>query len=776
MTELTGQVLDLVFENDRDQFKIIDVKILGRLPKYDRESIRVTGNFGEVKQGDTFRFQGKLVLHDKFGWQFRASSYQPVLPREEGSLKAYLSGKKFPGIGNKAAEKIINELGLDALKILKEKPAKIATLPLTRKQKDSLLNGLSKMDSYSELILQLARLGLNKRVSERLYHLYHGDVLAKIKANPYEPVGQVAGYAFRTADRIGHDLQIPADDHRRIGGAIKQVLRKSLLEDGNTCMPDQDLLQAAADLLETSNYEQITTAVNHLQAQGQIVVQEHNLFLASAFQTESEIAHDLQRLQAARADQAEYSPRQIEKILDKLETSQAIRYDRTQRQAIINALTHPISIVTGGPGTGKTTIIKGILQCLRTLAKIPNAVLYADDSPFLLAAPTGRAAKRMGEITQLNAQTIHRLLGLGIGETSLEDLNELNGEILIVDEMSMVDMFLFHQLLSAINGTKHLVFVGDQDQLPSVGPGNVFADLIRAEIFPTTKLTKIHRQANNSSIISLAHAVNHGQAEPEIFQKTANYSFIPARPQQVEDAIGKIIRLALKKFKKSDLQVLTAMYHGPGGIINLNRELRAIMNPVKTNAKAVKAHDETFWIGDRVLQLQNNPAKDIYNGQIGKIVALQPENDREIATVNFDGQEVTLGKNDLLDLTHAYAITIHKAQGSEFPVVILALTMQNYIMLRRNLLYTGITRAERNLVLVGDPQAFSLAVKTPGNARQTGLVWQIQRLLPKQAKLKSEQGNDEAAYVLTPAKIRAGEIDPMIGMKGIKLEHLQPKA
>lgn len=774
MTELTGQVIDLVFESSRDQFKIIDVKIIGTLPKYDRESIRVTGSFGEVKAGDTFRFQGRLVLHEKFGWQFKADSYTPVLPREEGSLKSYLSGKKFPGIGQKAAEKIVTELGLDALSILKENPAKIATLSLTRRQKDSLLTGLSQMDSYSELMLKLARLGLNKRVSEQFYHEYHGEALEKIKANPYEAVGQIPGYGFGTADRIGQDLQIALNDPRRIGGAIKQVLRKNLLEDGNTCLADRDLLQLAADLLGTEDFDQVAGAVNQLQAQGQIVIRQQRVFLANAFQTEQVIADQLKRLQAARANETEYSAEQIKDALNKLTTAQHFEYDSTQQQAIVNALTHPISIITGGPGTGKTTIINGLLQCLRELADIPSAVLYSEDSPFLLAAPTGRAAKRMSEVTGLNAQTIHRLLGLGIGETEADDLNELNGEILIVDEMSMVDMYLFKQLLSAIDGTKHLVFVGDKDQLPSVGPGNIFADLIRAEIFPTTKLSKIHRQENDSSIISLAHAVNQGAAEPALFQKTANYSFIPARPEQVEDAVGKIIKLALKKFHKEDLQVLTAMYHGPGGIINLNRELRLIMNPVKADAKSIEIHDETFWIGDRVLQLQNNPAKDIYNGQIGKIIGLDPDNKQETATVDFDGRQVSLAKNYLFDLTHAYAITIHKAQGSEFPVVILALTMQNYIMLRRNLLYTGITRAEQNLVLVGDPQAFRLAVQTPGNARQTGLVEQIHQLLKPQKAIATAPIAED--YILTPAKIKTGEIDPMIGMDGIQLVHQKKEA
>lgn len=783
MVEFTGKVNGIVFENDKDLYKILDVEIIGSLENYSRDEIKVTGNFGDIQISASYRFEGKLVMHEKFGLQFRATSYKQLLPHEEGSLTKYLSSDKFPGIGKKAANTIINELGLNALDILKEKPAKIDTLSLTRKQKDSLLSGLNSMDSYSEIVLKLAQYGINRRIAANIYQLYHGDSLKKLQTDPYAVINDVTGFGFKSADILGKQLEIKDDDPRRINGAIYQVLIDALSGSGDTYVPLKELLTEASKLLQIDKFDPIANCVLGLQQDGKIVVNDDVAALQSIYQTEVDIAHSMKYLVESRQDQEDeqYSEKEMNAAIKDAEKELKIKYDETQKLAIKNALNHPISILTGGPGTGKTTIINGILLALRKLAEIPASALYSEDPPFLLAAPTGRAAKRMSEITGIGAKTIHRMLGLGIGDAGTGELNELNGEILIIDEMSMVDMFLFKQLLSSINQIRHIVFVGDKDQLPSVGAGNVFSDLIKSQAFPTTILKEIHRQGDDSTIISLAHAVNEGVNEGALFKKTKNYSFISCRPDLVGDAVGQIVELALKRgFAKDDIQVLGAMYHGNGGVDNLNDIIQEIMNPPKAKSKSLEAHNETFRIGDRILQLQNNPEKDIYNGQIGKISSIDEENSKECMVAKFDDREVTFGRKDLNDLTRAYAITIHKSQGSEFPLVVLNLTMQNYVMLKRNLLYTAITRAEKNLVLVGDPRAFEAAFKTPGNDRKTGLASKLRKQLgimvkpenvqepeskPKE-KTKPKQPED---YILTPEKIYSGEIDPMIGMEDIHL-------
>lgn len=783
MVEFTGKVNGIVFENDKDLYKILDVEIIGSLENYSRDEIKVTGNFGDIQISASYRFEGKLVMHEKFGLQFRATSYKQLLPHEEGSLTKYLSSDKFPGIGKKAANTIINELGLNALDILKEKPAKIDTLSLTRKQKDSLLSGLNSMDSYSEIVLKLAQYGINRRIAANIYQLYHGDSLKKLQTDPYAVINDVTGFGFKSADMLGKQLEIKDDDPRRINGAIYQVLIDALSGSGDTYVPLKELMTEASKLLQIDKFDPIANCVLGLQQDGKIVVNDDVAALQSIYQTEVDIAHSMKYLVESRQDQEDeqYSEKEMNAAIKDAEKELKIKYDETQKLAIKNALNHPISILTGGPGTGKTTIINGILLALRKLAEIPASALYSEDPPFLLAAPTGRAAKRMSEITGIGAKTIHRMLGLGIGDAGTGELNELNGEILIIDEMSMVDMFLFKQLLSSINQIRHIVFVGDKDQLPSVGAGNVFSDLIKSQAFPTTILKEIHRQGDDSTIISLAHAVNEGVNEGALFKKTKNYSFISCRPDLVGDAVGQIVELALKRgFAKDDIQVLGAMYHGNGGVDNLNDIIQEIMNPPKAKSKSLEAHNETFRIGDRILQLQNNPEKDIYNGQIGKISSIDEENSKECMVAKFDDREVTFGRKDLNDLTRAYAITIHKSQGSEFPLVVLNLTMQNYVMLKRNLLYTAITRAEKNLVLVGDPRAFEAAFKTPGNDRKTGLASKLRKQLgimvkpenvqePESKPKEKTKPKQPENYILTPEKIYSGEIDPMIGMEDIHL-------
>ncbi|CCI87176.1 ATP-dependent RecD-like DNA helicase [Lactobacillus gigeriorum] len=787
MTEFVGKVNSIVFENNQDLFKILDVEIENTLEGYPRAEIKVTGNFGDIKLSGSYRFSGNLIMHDKFGLQFKAESYQQFLPNEEGGLERYLSSDKFPGIGKKAAQKIISELGVDALKILKNNPAKISELPLNAKQRDSLLSGINKIDSFSETILKLTQLGLRKKVANRLYQLYQGSTLEKIKKDPYLPISLVSGYGFKTADIIGKDYGIENTDVRRISGAIFQVLLNTLTNDGDTYVSLSVLLLEASKLLGINQYDPIAEAINELQVAGKVIVDDDVAILANIYQSEYRIAQKLKQLVERQDEASEYTIAEINREIDWAEDQLDIKYDKTQRQAIINAVNYPISILTGGPGTGKTTIINGIILVLRRLAQIPASALYSEDPPFLLAAPTGRAAKRMGEITGITAKTIHRLLGMGIGDPKIADLNELNGELLIVDEMSMVDMFLFEQLLSAINLTSHIVFVGDKDQLPSVGAGNVFADLIKSKAFPTTILTQIHRQGDDSTIITLAHDINEGNSDERIFNKTKNYSFIPCQTAQVSEAVGQIVNLALKKgFEKDDIQVLAAMYHGNGGITKLNDVVQDIMNPISGKQKKLIAHEEEFRIGDRILQLQNNPEKDIYNGQIGKIISIDEKSAKRCMVANFDEREVTFSKNDLTDLTRAYAITIHKSQGSEFPLVILNLTMQNYMMLKRNLLYTAITRAEKNLVLVGDPKAYIAAINTPGNDRKTGLTDKIRVALELEknpdsdeqsknedsieAKKLDDSSQEDKDFVLTKEKIYSGAIDPMIGMKGIRLQ------
>ena len=784
-SKFTGKVNNIIYENTQNLFKILDVDIIGKLDGYSEDSIRITGTFGEMQVNGQYEFTGELVVHPKFGQQFKVENYTQALPREKDSLINYLSSTKFPGIGKKAAQKIVDELGSNALDILKENPTKISTLNLTSKQKETLRQGVQEMDSYAEVVLKLAKFGLNKRVANSIYKVYEGQALNKIEKNPYELIRDVRGYSFASADKIGRELGLALTDHRRIEGAILDVLQEGLSEKGDTYISAKDLLIEVANLVQIQDYEIIEASLKTLVLNEEIIVDENsNVALRKIYAVEAEIATELKRIVKTRQTVKHYDDQTLEKTIHKVEKELSISYDDVQKNAIKNALNNSVSLLTGGPGTGKTTVINGIILSLRYLEKIPQTSLYSDDPPVLLSAPTGRAAKRMTEVTGINSKTIHRLLGVGL-EDKIEEYSEvnlLNGELLIVDEMSMVDIFLFKLLLKGIDTTKRIVFVGDQDQLPSVGAGNIFGDLINSKAFPTTRLTHIHRQGEDSSIIALAHAINQGKGKEVIFKKTNNYSFIPCQPEQIGSAISQIATKAMHKFNRDDIQVLGAMYNGVSGITSLNDLLQNILNKEHLNGKKLEAHGEKFRIGDRILQLKNNTTKGVFNGQIGKIIGIEEDKKEDCLVADFDGHEVSYSLRDLNEVTRAYAITIHKSQGSEFPVVILTLTMQNYMMLRRNLLYTAVTRAVQNLVMIGEKRAYLKALETPGNDRHTGLTQKIRKAL-NLIKINKTNSNTDLAekvktskiinlnkkeYILTTAAIKNHEIDPMIGMDGIK--------
>ncbi|MDO4912162.1 MAG: ATP-dependent RecD-like DNA helicase [Lactobacillus sp.] len=753
MIDFTGVYQSLIFSNDQNMFKIISVAIDGVLPKYYEDEIVVTGSFGKLELGETYHFQGELVQHPKFGMQFKCESYKQILPNEENSIVKYLSSDKFPGIGKKTAEKIVDGLGANALDILQENPDKLDTLALNPKQISTIKEGISKIDHYNQVAISLAKLGLNKRVINKVYSIYKSEAEKRIYDDPYELIATVPGYAFKTADMIGRSLKIALDDERRIRGSIIYYTLQNLDNFGNTYCPKQYLFDKLHGDLKNIDDDLIDQQIQKLVQDKKLYVDKDKIYWQKAFQIEQEIVDHLKRLQGRKL-KAEFTEADVRKILPDIEKELKISYDQTQKDALVQALTNPISLLTGGPGTGKTTIVNGIITALKILKEYPEATINGKSGPIMLAAPTGRAAKRMGEVTGINAKTIHRLLGIG----TASDLNTLNGQLLIVDECSMIDMYLFNQLLDCTDKTRHIVFVGDKDQLPSVGPGNVFGNLIESGQIPTTKLTEIHRQGDSSSIIPLAHTVNEGIVDQTIFDHTKDYSFIAANTDIIDLKIEKIVQAAIKKgFEPDDIQVLTPMYNGNGGVRNLNRVLSATLNPKKDNSKKIEANTEEFHIGDRILQLQNNPEKDIYNGQQGKITSIDMQSKTIFA--DFDGREVKLKANDFQDITLGYAMTIHKSQGSEYPLVILALTMQNHLMLQRNLLYTAITRAARSLVLVGDARAYQMAIKTPGNDRLTGLV---DKLSPKQTV-----NTEKSEMILTPKMVEENAVDPMIGMDGI---------
>lgn len=813
---VVGQVAQVFFQSSANFYKVLLVKIKDKNFDWSESTITVTGNFADIKEETPYRFSGRLVKHPKYGQQFQADNYQTEIPSSKEGIVTYLSSSQFPGIGEKTAERIVQKLGNDAVSVLLQDPNKAKKLGLNEKQQKSLLDNLEADQGIEQIIIGLNSLGFSSNMAARIYSYFQEDTLNTIHDDPYQLSIHINGIGFYRADQIAEQLGFKPDDSGRLRGAIFHVLFEYSSSEGNTFVPGNILLQKVQQLLEEGrNVEidpnKIADELIKLVDQRKLAVENNNFYLKKYFYGEWDIATQLARLMQEDSEQPLADEKQLTADLSQIETQMNIEYDLFQRDAITKALTSKVFLLTGGPGTGKTTIINAIVA----LYAYENDIdLEAKRLPILLAAPTGRAAKRMSEMTGLPASTIHRLLGINGHEEQLpEEVDELDGTLLIIDETSMVDTDLMKILLKSIPDAMQVIFVGDRHQLPSVGPGQVFADMLASDLLPKKELTKIYRQGEYSSIISLAHAVNQGELPVDFSQQQNDRSFIRCTAKQVPQVIAQVIEVALRKGNsKDDIQVLAPMYRGPAGIDSLNDLLQEIMNPHHTRQKEIEVRGHHLRIGDRVLQLVNDPEKNIYNGDIGKIVAIDIGNKGQKAgpdsvTISFEQNEVEVEKKDWNNLTLAYCLSIHKSQGGEFPIVILPMVPQFARMFARNLLYTAITRAKEKLILVGDLESFRRSISKVAQNRLTTLKQRLETELgdekqvgasddstqltqpavqverdgsqPKKTKQDGTLGKNTAeefnqrqvlneSYTLTLQLIESQNIDPMIGMDGVR--------
>lgn len=582
---------------------------------------------------------------------------------------------------------------------------------------------LIEHQGLEKVMIALSDYGFGPQLSMKIYQVYGDNTLTIIEDHPYQLVQDIEGIGFNRADELASHLGISGNHPERIQAGCLYWLEERAISEGHVYMPLNDLMEAVIHLLSMKDTliheDELEREISGLEEEGKLVIEEERVYLPSLYFSEKGIVTSIKKITEQIGFQEEFSEAEFLQALGDLEERLNIEYAPSQRDAILQALRSPIMLLTGGPGTGKTTVIKGIVEIYAELHGISLEVKdYQGDDPYpvLLVAPTGRAAKRMSESTGLPAQTVHRLLGWRGGNGYEHDEeNPIEGKLLIIDEMSMVDLWLSHHLFKSLPDDIQVIIVGDEDQLPSVGPGQVLKDFLDSGVIPTVKLTDIYRQAEGSSIIDLAHAIKRGEVPDDLKTPQQDRRFFSCHQSQLIDAIRQVCDNAHKKgFSPRDIQVLAPIYRGNAGIEAINKALQELFNPPSEQKRDILWGDKVFRAGDKVLQLVNDPDHQVFNGDIGEVVAVfrakETVDKEDTLVVSFDGKEVTYLKRDLNQITLAYCCSIHKSQGSEFPIVVLPIVKGYHRMLKRNLIYTAVTRGKSYLILCGDEAAFSRAI------------------------------------------------------------------
>jgi exodeoxyribonuclease V alpha subunit len=674
--------------------------------------VTIVGTLADVHPGARLKVEGRWKTHPKFGDQFEIERYVEEVPATVEGIKRYLGSGLIKGIGPKMAKRIAEKFGPYTLDVIENDIRRLSEVEgIAAKRVKMIAKAWESQKQIKEIMLFLQSHQVSTNLAVKIYKTYGDRSINVVKNNPFRLARDIYGIGFLTADNIARNIGIAADAPQRVAAGIEYALNQ-LADQGHVFAPRDHLVEAAIKILRVQT-EQVEAQIEALGQDERIKVetlieeQIEAVYLLPFYYAEVGVSRRIKRLQeSAKSRLAEFTGVDWDRVFAWLTSTQkdGITLAEQQRQAVHMALTNKISILTGGPGTGKTTITKSILRLLATKGK-----------ETLLAAPTGRAAKRLSESTGREAKTIHRLLEVNPREGFKFQRNQDNPlvcDLLIVDECSMVDLVLMNNLLKAVHPATSLLLVGDADQLPSVGAGNVLRDLIASGVVPVTRLDVIFRQAAGSSIITNAHRINQGDMPYFPKQKQDFFFFSKEDPEEAAELLVDIVaRRIPQKFNLpvEDIQVLSPMHRGAAGARALNEKLQARLNPLGYNQPEYRSGSRQFRVGDRVLQLRNNYDKDVFNGDVGRIEQIDLEESE--LWVEFEGRSLGYEFSDLDELTLAYAMSVHKSQGSEYPVVVLPLLTQHYMLLQRNLLYTAITRAKKMVVIVGTRKAIAIAVK-----------------------------------------------------------------
>ena len=719
---IEGVLERITFYNEENGF------LIGKLKGNQKTAeIAVVGKAPKVQCGETLELKGKWVNHPKHGRQFSFDTFESKLPASAYGIRKYLASGLIHGIGKTYANKIVDQFGADTLKIISEDSGRLKEIQgIGKKRIKSIREAWEEQKAVREVMMFLQTYGVTDALCLRLVRKYGNSAKKILESDPYRIIREVKGIGFKTADKIALNLGLSNNGPERIEAGILHTIQESE-DQGHNHIERRELVIQSANLLQSDSND-IETRIDALLKDIELVHSKNDwLQLPSSALAEETLARCLTNLKQTRSS---LPPIQIEKAITWAQEKAGFGFATSQAEGIRQALLSKISILTGGPGTGKTTILRALVSILR-----------AKKAKVLLAAPTGRAARRMAESCSYFAQTVHRLLKFdpGRGGFTSNEQNPLSCDFIIMDETSMLDLRLASALVRSIPPQAHLLLVGDADQLPSVGSGNVLKDLIDSDLLKVTRLEVTFRQAENSGIVSLAHAILNGKTsppaltdDPKNLDSRNDVHFIKANsPEECVEQITLLCREILpKKFSintKNDIQVLAPLHRGVAGIGNLNDKIRDSINP--TGATHSIGYN-IFREGDKVIQTRNNYDKDVFNGDMGIIDSVDSINGK--IEINFDGRKICYERMEITDLQPAYAISVHKSQGSEYPVVIFPLMKQHFMMLQRNLVYTGLTRAKRKVIFVGDPVAYAMAIRNDKTLeRQTDLVRKIQMIQKK---------------------------------------------
>lgn len=689
------------------------------LIEYVGKQFTFTGLFANLNIDEDYIFYGEVVDNKKYGIQYSVNKYEKNTPEDKDGLIVFLSSDIFPGVGTRTAESIVNTLGEDCLKKIIDDYTSLLSVPkITDKKAIDIYSRLVKYNESYDVVVYLTNVGFNMKDALKIYNHYLEDTIRVVENNPYELIDTIDSISFSKIDLLKNKFNIEDDDERRIFALIIYSIKEACFQSGDTFLDIQTVINALKVIggIELSS-EKINFYLVQLNSMGKIIIKNGKVILSSYYKDELYISTSVFDLTNKEDSVIE----EIDSKICLLENYFSIEYNDEQKRAIKQALTKNFSIITGGPGTGKTTIIKGITQLYKMVKGYSKDTLF---EKMVLLAPTGRAAKRMSETCIYPAYTIHRYLrwNKDTNDFFYNERNKVKAEFIIVDEVSMIDTELMANFFKALPQNTKLVFIGDYNQLESVGPGKVLKDFIESDVINTIFLKQIYRQDQNSFITELAYQVNNGDLQEEFLLKKDDYNFIKCDNSSVLEACCRVCKMAYDKgYDLKNIQILAPMYKGVNGIDNLNKILQKIFNPSSSSKAETYDLDVIYREGDKILQLENMPDDNVFNGDIGFIEKI----DNGEITVNYDGNKVKYTKKDYKAIKHGYAISVHKAQGSEFEIVIMPVINDYRIMLYRKLIYTGITRAKKSLILVGDPVAFNKAVYNKGNKERNTFLKEL---------------------------------------------------